>query len=115
MNYGLLAPFVDGLVDGAEGNTKIVDGFELGYPVTVARNSAQRIEWYINYIHDKHQHPDWWNVLPIMGTDPAKYDRHISAGFATWLDYYDAAHPWNPDRTDNYFTPEDLKQRSGLR
>jgi hypothetical protein len=104
-SYGMLAPFLDGMFDAASGNTKIVDGFELGYPVTVARDSAARIEWCLNYIHDKGDHPEWWNVLPVVGADHDKYQQHISAGFGTFLDYG----AWDPDRTDNWFTPADLE------
>jgi hypothetical protein len=64
----------------------------------------------MNYIHDKGQHPDWWNVLPVVGVDDEKYNRHISAGFGTWLDYGTAEHPWDPNRTDNWFTPADLEE-----
>ncbi len=105
VGYGLLAPFLDGMFDAAVGKTKIVDGFELGYPLTVARDTADRIEWAMNYIHDKGKHPDWWNVLPVVGTDHDKYADHISAGFGTFLDYG----AWDPNRTDNWFTPADLE------
>ena len=30
-HYGLLAPFLDGMVDAAKGKTRIVDGYELSY------------------------------------------------------------------------------------
>jgi hypothetical protein len=108
-SYGLLAPFLDGMFEAATGDTKIVDGCELGYPISVARDSAERIEWFLNYINDKGHHPDWWNVLPIVGVDHEKYKRHISAGFGTWMDYQTAAYPWDPDDVDNWFTPEDLE------
>jgi len=100
--YGLLAPFLDGMVDAATGNTTIVDGFELSYPVSVRRDGLGRIQFDADYMHS--------GVLPIVGADHSKYAQHVSAGMATWMDQP----PFNPNLTEqilggNWFTPSDLE------
>ena len=93
-DYGLLAPFLDGLVDEARGKTRIVDGFELSYGY---RELAKFDEGYRQMKE---------GVLPIVA-DPAKYRQFVSAGFGLWMDYDWRKEGWdegNPSR--NYFTPE---------
>ena len=44
VSYGLMAPFIDGMIDAATGNTKIVDGYEPGgYPLSVAQDGVAAI------------------------------------------------------------------------
>ena len=42
--YGLLVPFVDGLIDAAQGKTRIVDGFERSYGYREAAKFEQARE-----------------------------------------------------------------------
>jgi hypothetical protein len=92
--YGLLAPFLDGLVEAARGGTRLVDGFELSYGY---KERAQ-----FDTAHDLMKH----GVLPIVA-DPASYARTVSAGFGLWMDYDWPRHGWNTDDpSKNYFTPE---------
>jgi len=91
VEYGLLAPFVDGMTEAAKGKTKLVDGYELGYylePETLHfgyRAMAQ-------------------DLLPIVADVP-KYRQVTSLGLGLWLDKnYDT---WNAeDVTKNHWTPE---------
>jgi hypothetical protein len=92
--YGLLAPFVDGLIDGAEGQTKIVDGYELSYGY---RDTSRFAEAYAEMET---------GLLPIVA-DPRRYQLTTSIGFGIWMDYGQPRYGWYPrDLRRNYFTPE---------
>lgn len=92
-SYGLLAPFLDGMVEAAAGDARIVDGFELSYGY---RDPARLDEGY-RLMKE--------GVLPIVA-DPARYGRVVSAGFGLWLDHDWRKHGWDPaDPSRNYFTP----------
>ncbi len=96
-DYGLLAPFLDGLVDAAQGRTRIVDGFELSYGY---KDAAQ---FDAGYRLMKE------GVLPIVG-DREKYNQVVSAGFGLWLDYDWRKKGWDEnDPSKNYFTPESFE------
>jgi len=97
VDYGLAAPFLDGLFDAATGKAKIVDGFEISYgykdpkqfdevPVTI-KNS----------------------VTKFVG-DPAKFERHSSLGFGLWMDYDWRNKAWDEqDFSKNHFSPADFE------
>ena len=92
--YGLLAPFLDGMVEAAKGDARIVDGFELSYGY---KEPARFDEGY-RLMKE--------GVLPIVA-DPAKYGRVVSAGFGLWMDYDWRKRGWDAgDPAKNYFTPE---------
>lgn len=92
--YGLLAPFLDGMVGAAHGGARLVDGFELSYGY---KERARFDEGY-RLMRE--------GVLPIVA-DPAKYGRVVSAGFGLWMDYDWRAQGWDEgDPSKNYFTPE---------
>jgi hypothetical protein len=91
--YGLLAPYLDGMVEAARGDARLVDGYELSYGYREPAQFARAYELMTR------------GVLPLVA-DKDKYRRVLSAGFGLWLDYdwrqrgWDAGHP---DR--NYFSP----------
>lgn len=92
--YGLLAPFLDGMLEAAEGRTRIVDGFELSYGYRHPQNfaDARRL-----FGHD---------VRPIVG-QPHKYRARFQLGFGLWLDYDWRRQGWSAEEVEkNYFTPE---------
>jgi hypothetical protein len=92
-DYGLLAPFLDGMIAAARGDTTLVDGFELSY----GYKEAARFEGAYQLMKQ--------GVLPIVA-DPAQYARVVRAGFGLWLDYDWRARGWDTsDPTRNYFTP----------
>jgi hypothetical protein len=72
-DYGLLAPFVDGLFDAAKGKAVIVDGHELSY----SYRSPERFDKA-----DKAMRED---VLAIAA-DADQYRKHRSIGFGIWMD-----------------------------
>jgi hypothetical protein len=96
--YGLLAPFLDGMVEAARGRTRIVDGYELSYgyrdpPQFAAARRTMKEE-----------------LLPLVA-DRAAYARVISVGFGLWVDYNWRAHGWRTDHPEaNYFTPPVFEQ-----
>ena len=101
-DYGLLAPFLDGMVEAARGKTKIVDGHELSYGYKTAARFAEA--------HATIKE----GVAPIVA-DRAAYARVVSAGFGLWLDFDWRKQGWNvDDPSKNYFTPEGIRgEREG--
>jgi hypothetical protein len=92
--YGLLAPFLDGLLEAASGHARVVDAFELSYGY---REPAQFAEARRLVRQD---------VPAIVGV-PDAYRRRLRLAFGLWLDY-DWRHagfdPRAPEK--NYFTPD---------
>jgi len=94
--YGLLAPFVDGLLEGATRGT-LVDGHELSYWYREPERFAAAYELMSQ------------GVRPIVG-DPVRYRARMGFGFGIWLDYDWRRNGWNAeDPAKNYFTPEGLE------
>lgn len=94
--YGLLAPFLDGMVQAANGRSRLVDGHELSYGFRDADAFGKAYQTMES------------GVLPIV-RDPKKYARVFSRGFGIWLDYDWRNKGWNAaDASRNYFTPETL-------
>ena len=93
-DYGLLAPFMDGLVEGVKGRARLVDGYEVSYGYkTPAQFSA-------GYQTLKQ------GLLPIVA-NPDRYLKHCSFGFGVWMDFDWRNHGWaTNDFTKNHFTPE---------
>jgi hypothetical protein len=92
-DYGLLAPFLDGMIAAARGDTTLVDGFELSY----GYKEPARFEAAYQLMKQ--------GVLPIVA-DPKQYARVVRAGFGLWLDYDWRARGWDAsDAARNYFTP----------
>ncbi len=96
-HYGLLAPFLDGMVEGADRRTLLVDGHEASY----GYKDASRFERaYQTMTQD---------LLPIV-RDPARYRQVFSFGFGVWLDHDWRKQGWNTDDpSKNYFTPEGFR------
>jgi hypothetical protein len=93
-NYGLLAPFLDGMVEAAKQPGQIIDGYERAYAF---RDTALFAK---NYTMMKQE------LLPIVA-EPDRYHRAVSLGFGLWLDYNSSKLGWNPDQPEkNYYTPE---------
>jgi hypothetical protein len=92
-HYGLLAPFLDGMVAAAKGRTRLVDGHELSY-------SWKRPEQFAAGYKTMKQ-----DLIPIV-RDPEKYHRYFSFGFGIWLDQNWRKLGWDAeDLGKNYFTP----------
>src|SRR6185436_105389 len=92
--YGLLKPFLDGMVDTARPGAKIVDGYELSYGYREAKQFADA---------QKMVHETILKFVP----DPQRYKAATSLGFGLWLDYDWRKKGWDvSDASKNYFTPE---------
>jgi hypothetical protein len=92
-HYGLLAPFVDGMLEAARGSTRLVDGHEISYGY---KETAQFTAAYQTMQS---------RLLPIV-RDPEKYRRFVSLGFGVWMDQDWRKHGWNvEDFSKNYFAP----------
>ena len=91
---GLLAPFLDGMIEAAKDDARIVDGFELSYGF---KKKARFDEGY-RLMKE--------GVLPIVA-NPERYSRVVSAGFGLWMDFDWREHGWNASEpARNYFTPQ---------
>jgi hypothetical protein len=94
-HYGLLAPFLDGMVDAAKGKTRIVDGYELSYGYKDVSRFAPAYEAMKT------------GVLPIVGAEADRYHQVFSFGFGVWMDQNWRKFGWNEsDFSKNYYTPE---------
>jgi hypothetical protein len=94
--YGLLAPFVDGLVEGAR-RGRIVDGYELSYGF----REPERFHEARRSLAAE--------LLPIVAR-PGRYRRYVRAGFGIWMDYDWRQHGWDAGSERNYFTPRGLER-----
>jgi len=96
--YGLLAPFLDGMVGAASGRARLVDGYEPAYFHN--KNAAKFAAAYRILTED---------LLPIVA-DPRRYRRLLSVGFGLFLDYDPQERRWNGvDGSANYYAPADLE------
>jgi hypothetical protein len=92
--YGLLAPFLDGMLEAARGGTRLVDGCELAYFHDKEREFFARAARTIRQ-----------GVLPIVA-DPGTYRRRVSVSFGLWMDYHPQGRSWDgTDGSRNYYTP----------
>jgi hypothetical protein len=93
-HYGLLAPFLDGMVEAAKGRTRIVDGHEISYGY---KTGSQ---------FEKARRATTQDLLPIV-RDPKKYAQVFSIGFGIWMDQDWRKNGWDTeDLSKNYFSPE---------
>ncbi len=96
-SYGLLAPFLDGLIEAARGRTRVIDGYELSYGFHHAGqfSDARRLVTE--------------GVLPIVGA-PDAYRQRLQLAFGLWVDYDWRHLGWSTtDTSRNYFTPESFE------
>jgi hypothetical protein len=91
---GLLAPFLDGMLEGARGHSRIIDGYEVSY------GFRHKIDFDFGLHHMKS------DVLRIVGNRQL-YEKYCEAGFGLWLDF-DQHHKtyFANDPEKNYFTPD---------
>ena len=92
--YGLLVPFLNGMLEAASDGVVFVDGHEQSYPYRERQRFAAKADSMRHAVRRLTQHPD-------------KYARQLSVGFGIWLDYDSHNRGWDPDDpARNYFTPE---------
>ncbi len=105
VHYGLLAPFMDGMIEAARGRTRIIDGHETadGYKTAAQFSTARKTTAQ--------------GLLPIV-RDLSRYAQVVSIGFGLWLDHDWRKTGWNTEEPDkNYFSPEafELSVREALK
>ncbi len=90
---GLLASFVDGMVDAASDSAVLVDGHELSYAYRDPAHFAAKAD-------------SMRRGALRLSANPERYRRHLSVAFGIWLDNDSPRVPWNAsDPSRNYFTP----------
>jgi hypothetical protein len=95
--YGLLVPFLDGMVEAATGRTRLVDGYE---PAYYHNKDTTKFAAAYRTIREE--------LLPMVA-DPAAYRRLISVSFGLWMDFDSTAIGWDgDDASRNFYTPEDF-------
>jgi len=98
VNYGLLAPLLDGMVDVALPTVTIVDGFELAYSY---KDVLRFTPGYKIMAED---------VLKIVKADHDKYRSVFSFGFGVWMDCDWRKNGWDvTDFSKNFYTPDEFK------
>ena len=89
--YGLLADFVDGVLDACTKETTLVDAWEFSYPYKERKQFEQAYATITKKALG-------WTAVPM------KYKAHVRAGFGIWMDHkrkgWDVA-----DFSKNYFSP----------
>lgn len=95
--YGLLADFLDGMLEACSEQTKLVDAWEYSYPY------KERKLFEDGYTTVKEKSLEWTAV-------PNKYDQHVEAAFGIWMDCRWRQVGWNlDDFSKNYFTPKEFE------
>jgi hypothetical protein len=97
IQYGLLAPFLDGMVEAANKPKQIIDGCESAYSF---RDTARFATQYKVMSE---------GLLPIV-RDPERYHKAVSLGFGVWMDNDWRKVGWKADQPgSNYYTPQALE------
>ena len=102
--YGLLADFVDGMLDACTPRTRLVDGWEGAY----SYKQKEQFDKAYDSIKVK---------LAALAADPEKYRRHLTAGFGIWMDCASNKVGWHTDYpSENFFSPAQFENsvRLGL-
>lgn len=93
ISYGLLAPFMDGMLGAASPSTQIVDGFEFSYSYKSPSQFADARDLV-------------FKKLPDFVKDKSRYLQHTSLSFGLWMDYDWRNKGWDEsDPSKNFFTP----------
>jgi hypothetical protein len=97
-DYALLPAFLDGMLDVANPEVKIIDGHEMSY----AYKNANEFDIGLKRIRT--------GSVPFAA-DAEKYNKHVSAGFGIWMDEDWRKYGWDAKNfTKNYFSPEQFEK-----
>ncbi|MCX6561852.1 MAG: hypothetical protein NTZ26_15235 [Candidatus Aminicenantes bacterium] len=95
--YAFVPDFIDGMLDEARPEARIIDGYETSYGL--------KTEPFFAAARDLMK-----NKMKATSPAPAIFERQHQAGFGLWLDCHGTAMGWNPaDFSKNYFTPEEFE------
>ncbi len=104
VEYGLLAPFMDGMTEAARGKTRIVDGCEPSYAYNVLTRYKDFNVGGIRGVFEYAYHGMDKKSLRFIA-DPQKHRQTTSLGFGLWLDKNHTT--WDArDGSKNYYSPE---------
>ena len=96
--YGLLAPFLNGMVEAAQGGTQLIDGWESAYSYFEEKKFRKARKM----IHE--------DILAMVA-DHDKYRKVFSASFGLWMDYQWKEKGWNVEHPENNpHPPEKFEQ-----
>ncbi len=93
-SYGLLSPFLDGMIEAAQGGSQLIDGCESAYSYfeekkfRTARRMIQK------------------DVLAMVA-DREKYQKIFSVSFGLWMDYQWKEQGWNVEHPERNPWPPD--------
>jgi hypothetical protein len=97
VSYGLLADFLDGMLESCSDRTMIVDAWELSYPY------KQPEQFAAAYDTIRTRSAKWCS-------DPDRYRRFVRAGFGIWMDYDWRNIGWDLESfSKNHFTPAEFE------
>lgn len=97
-SYGLLPAFINGMIEAANSDVSLVDGYEGAYGFRDANHfdNARKIFTTLS--------------LPLINHSE-DFHRRFSLGFGIWLDNQWRKKGWDPaEPKKNYFTPEQFQQ-----
>ena len=98
VNYGLLAPLLDGMLEAAGPRVRFVDGHEASYPY----RTLDQYQGAMDLMRT--------GVLPIVA-DKDRYAAKYSFGFGVWLDMDWRGRGWDTRHLlMNYFTPAQFEE-----
>jgi hypothetical protein len=101
VSYGLLADFLDGMLDACSNETTIVDAWESSYPYKQQRQFERA------YQTIKQKSLDWTAA-------PDKYRSQVKAGFGLWMDNNWRRKGWYvTDLSKNHFSPGEFESAVG--
>jgi hypothetical protein len=86
-HYGLFAPFLDGMIEAAEGGSQLIDGWESAYSYFEEKKFRKA---------RKMAHED---VLAIVA-EPEKYKKVCSVSFGLWMDYQAKEEGWDVEHPE---------------
>lgn len=93
-HYGLLMPFIEGMISAADEQTKLVDAFEDAYIY------KDEMQFLLAYKLIKGLTRDYY------AKNSAEYGQHVEAGFGLWLDHNACGEPGlTPVNCPTGFTP----------
>ena len=91
-SYGLLSPFLDGMIDAAQGGSQLIDGWESAYSYFEEKKFRKARKM----IHE--------DVLAMVA-DREQYKKVFSASFGLWMDYDTPKSTWDVEHPERNFTP----------
>jgi hypothetical protein len=96
--YGLLPPFLDGMLEASTKTTSFVDAMEFAYP------SKTRKEFEFFHVH---VHVGGKNLSAVQDI----YEQKMRVGFGLWIDYDWRNKGWDPKNPEkNHFKPDELRE-----